>query len=113
MLYSLKMDNKYLLNIKFFAEALEQRANTRGYEPFRPECRADIEYMRKAAQLLQMVTEAYIQLSNQIGELYAQNMELHEAAAEAAQIVENQQKMQELWPGFEQEPPRHQAKVGE
>lgn len=78
-----------------FARALKERADARGYEPFRPECRADVEYLRKAAELLELVTQQNILLSNQLDTLYRQDFELREAADEAIKIVKNQMNLHE------------------
>ncbi len=99
-------DLEWLNDIEIFAEVLERRAATRGYEPFRPECRADIEYMHKAAQHLKMVTEAYTNLVTNLDSLYEKHNELQEAAAEAIKIAKNQLDLQKLKPGSEHGSPR-------
>ena len=81
-------------NVLNFAEALQDRAANRSEPFFRAECRADVEYLKKAAQLLEMVTRAYIRLSVQLNESYEQDSQLSRAAREAIEIVENQIKMQ-------------------
>lgn len=96
---------EWLNDIETFAEVLERRAATRGYEPFRPECRADVEYMHKAAQLLKMVTEAYTNLVVDLDSLYEKHNELQEVAAEAIKIAKNQLDLQKLRPGSEHELP--------
>lgn len=95
-------------DVLVFSDVLARRAETRGYEPFRPECRADVEYMHKAAQLLKMVTEAYISLSSDLDNLYKKHNELKIAAEEAIKIAKNQLDLQKLGPGFEHESPRSQ-----
>ena len=77
-----------------FADALQERAAHRSEPFFRAECREDVEYLKKAAQLLEMVTRAYIRLSVQLNEDYEHNLQLSQAAREAIEIVENQIKMQ-------------------
>ena len=77
-----------------FADALQERAAHRSEPFFRAECRADVVYLKKAAQLLEMVTRAYIRLSVQLNEDYEHNLQLSQAAREAIEIVENQIKMQ-------------------
>lgn len=81
-------------NVLNFADALQERAAHRSEPFFRAECRADVEYLKKAAQLLEMVTRAYIRLSVQLNENYEHNLQLSQAAREAIEIVENQIKMQ-------------------
>lgn len=81
-------------NVLDFAEALQVRASHRSEPFFRAECRADVEYLKKAAQLLEMVTRAYIRLSVQLNENYELNAQLSQAAREAIKIVENQINMQ-------------------
>ena len=81
-------------NVLDFAEALQNRAASRSEPFFRAECRADVEYLKKAAQLLEMVTRAYIRLSVQLNESYEQDTQLSQAAREAIEIVEKQIKMQ-------------------
>lgn len=76
-----------------FADALQERAERRSEPFFRAECRADVEYLKKAAQLLKLVTRAYIRLSVQLNEDYQHNLQLSQAAQEAIEIVENQIKM--------------------
>lgn len=94
-------------NVLNFADALAARAALRGYEPFRPECRADIEYLRKAAELLELVTRQYIRLSEQIHHLYQYDVALKTAATEAIEIVKNQENLQKVWPEPEHEPPHN------
>ena len=87
---------RWLLQINDFADALSERAATRSEPFYRVECRDDIEYLRKAARLLKVLTAAYYGLSQQVNSFYAREQQLGAEAQEAIDIVEKQMKKLEI-----------------
>ena len=88
------METSWIEEIKQFAEALEYRAAHRSEPFFRAECRADVEYMKKAAQLLKMLSGAYLDLTEQTKLLSQVIEDLRAAAHDAIEIIKNQQDLQ-------------------
>jgi hypothetical protein len=90
------LETRWIEEVQQFADALEDRAAHRSEPFFRAECRADVEYLRKAAQLLKIMSGAYLDLSAQVTLLSNNFEELRSAAHDAIEIIKKQQDLQSL-----------------
>ena len=80
----------WLIQIDEFADALNERARQRSEPFYRIECKNDVEYMKKAARLLKVMTVAYSNLSNQVNAFYTKEQKLTNQVEEVVEIVQNQ-----------------------
>ena len=78
------------IKIDEFADALNERALQRSEPFYRIECKNDVEYMKKAARLLKVMTVAYSNLSNQVNAFYTKEQKLTNQVEEVVEIVQNQ-----------------------
>ena len=90
------METRWIEEIQQFADALEERAKHRSEPFFRAECRADVEYLKKAAQLLKMLAGAYLDLLDQTEVASRMIDELRAEVHDIIEIVKNQQDLQKL-----------------
>ena len=100
---------QWLVQIDEFADTLSERANNRIDILYT----SDVEYMKKAARLLKIMTVAYNSLSNQINLFFEKEQILRSEAEEIVEIVANQMKVVEEWPGPKQQPPHIRREIEE
>lgn len=88
--------SEWLKEVDNFADALSDYATQCENMIFKVDVTTEVEYMRKAARLLKIMTVAYFNLSNQVNLFYEREQKLKAEAEEVVELVQNQMKRVKL-----------------